>query len=442
MSENCIGLGKRLSYYDCNFACVSSLRKISVILLSIAVICGLFLVTLPLGHTTSVPEGYILSNQSDFSNNSRDYTQGNMLYVWTWSMDIDPNKIDQHYCQLSLDGYVHEFYLNPDETMAQPNSFTGSFNLSWLEKPGTWSVQIYLRTSPPKPTTFEKTDSITVSAQAPPTYELNILSSPISSITFSLNGVDVVTPFSDISEEERYTVVAPHNVTNNGNLYSFVEWDSKSTSLSRTFDLTENTTITAYYELVTTPVPVEDLNSTVTGKVTDSQGQPIVDAKVTVVQTGDYKYTLSTGEYRFENLPPNNYTLKVEATGYNTTETSIVTEADQTYIQNFLLTAEETEIPPPETPQDSDFIDLWQLGLAALAVLGTFAVFLLWRSRKGFLKEIKETDYRKTLELVRLESRLKELDNLLQKGILSKEEYELLKTETENEIEKIRRLES
>ncbi len=442
MSENCIGLGKRLSYYDCNFACVSSLREVSVILLSIAVICGLFLITLPLGHSTSVSEGYILSNQSDFSNNSRDYTQGDMLYVWAWSTDIDPNKIDQHYCQLSLDGYVHEFYLNPDETMAQPNSFTGSFNLSWLEKPGKWSVQIYLRTSPPKPTTFEKTDSITVSAQAPPAYELNISSSPISSVTFSLNGVDVVTPFSDISEEERYTVVAPRNVTNNGNLYSFVEWDSKSTSLSRTFDLTENTTVTAYFELVTTPVPVEDLNSTITGKVTDNQGQPIVDAKVTVVQTTDYMYTLSSGEYRFENLPPNNYTLKIEADGYNTTQTSVVTEANQTYIQNFSLTTEETENPPPETPQDSGSIELWQLVLVALAVVGAVAVFLLWRSRKGFLKEIKETDYRKTLEFVRLESRLKELDNLLQKGILGKDEYELLKTETENEIEKICRLES
>ena len=411
-------------------------------LLSIAVICGLFLVTLPLGHPTSVSEGYILSNQSDFSNNSRDYTQSDTLYVWAWSTDIDPNEIDQHYCQLSLDSYVHEFYLNPDETMTQPNSFTGSFNLSWLEKPGTWSVQIYLRTSPPKPATFEKTDSITISAQAPPTYELNILSSPISSITFSLNGVDVVTPFSDISEEERYTVVAPRNVTNSGNLYSFVEWDSKSTSLSRTFDLTENTTITAYYELVTTPVPVEDLNSTITGKVTDSQGQAIVGAKVTVLQTGDYMYTPSSGEYMFENLPPNNYTLQIEAAGYNTTQTSVVTEADQTYIQNFFLVAKETETPPPETPPDSGSLELWQLGLAALAVLGAFAVFLLWRSRKGFLKEIKDPDYRKTLEFVRLESRLKEMDNLLQKGILSKQEYELLKTETENEIEKIRRLES
>jgi hypothetical protein len=53
------------------------------------------------------------------------------------------------------------------------------------------------------------------------------------------------------------------------------------------------------------------------------------------------------------------------------------------------------------------------------------------------MKKIKKTEYKKDLENVRLQAALKELDNLLQKGLLSKEEHEKLRKQTEEELARI-----
>ena len=149
-------------------------------------------------------------------------------------------------------------------------------------------------------------------------------------------------------------------------------------------------------------------------------------------------YTLSepAGQYTFEDLTPSNYTIKVEASGYITIQTSVVAEPDETYTQNFSLTPKNI-MPPQSSP-----VELWSLGAVSLTVIGATALLLLWRSRKGFLREIKETDYRNTLEIVRLETSLKELDNLLQKGFMSKERYDTLRGEAEDELARIRRQKS
>jgi hypothetical protein len=187
-----------------------------------------------------------------------------------------------------------------------------------------------------------------------------------------------------------------------------------------------------------TPKTTETVNSTITGKITDKEGNPITGAKVTIVETGEYTYTLSepAGEYTFENLTPSSYTIRVEASGYITSQTSVVAESAVTYIQNFALTPETTE-PTQHFP-----IEMWQLGAGALTAIGATALFLLWRSRRGYLKEIKKTEYKNTLEVVRLEASLKELDNLLQNGFVSKERYETLRRETEDELARIRSLKS
>lgn len=510
------------------------LRKISaVLLLSISILHVLFCTASALGLSptqrqtlaqeplmTAITEGYRLSKHSDYGTDDRDYVQGDVFYVWAWSSNIDPYNVRDHYCQLRLDEYVHEFYINYDPNMTQPNSYTGFYNLSRLEKTGEWTVQIFLRTSPPKPISFEETDVIHVSPKAPPTHELSVFSSPISGVTFSLDGTDRITPFSNFLEEGRYTIVMPStvdvagtiyvfanwsdgstestrtvnllsdksitayfeqeiplpstyvlsvsssplsgvsftldgtsqttpfaisleegsymivmplNVTVAGKVYSFVEWDNGITSPLRSIELTEYTVITAYYV-----APTETSNSTISGKVTDNQGNPITEAKVTIVETGEYTYTLSepAGQYKFENLTPSNYTIRVEADGYLTAITSVVMEPDETYTQDFSLTPTTTE------STQGPHIELWQLGAASLAIIGAAALFLLWRSRRGYLKEIKKTEYKNTLEIARLETRLKELNNLLHKGLLSKEKYETLRREAEDELAKIRSLKS
>ncbi|MHC3128890.1 MAG: carboxypeptidase regulatory-like domain-containing protein [Candidatus Bathyarchaeota archaeon] len=384
-------------------------------------------------QTTAITEGYILSKHSDYGTDDRDYVQGDILYVWAWSSKVNPYNVRDHYCQIRLDEYVYEFYLNYDQNMTQPNSYTGSFNLSRLEKTGEWTVQIYLRTSPPKPISFDETDVIHVSPKAPPTHELSISSSPISGVTFTLNGANRTTPFSSSLEAGSYTVVMPLNVTIAGKVYSFVEWDNGITSPIRSIDLTKYTAITAYYA-----TPIETTNSTITGKITDNQGNAITEAKVTIVETEEVTYTLSepAGQYTFEDLTPSNYTIKVEASGYITAQTSVVAEPAKTYTQNFLITPK-TTVPPQRIP-----IELWQLGAVSLTVIGATALLLLWRSRKSFLKEIKKTEYKNTIEIVRLEASLKKLDNLLQKGFLSKERYETLRREAEDELARIQSLKS
>jgi hypothetical protein len=379
-------------------------------------------------QATAIIEGYVFSKHSDYGTDDRDYVQGDILYVWAWSSKIDPYNVRDHYCQIRLDEYVQEFYLNYDQNMSQPNSFTGSFNLSRLETTGEWTVQIVLRTAPPKPTTFDPSDVIHVSPKAPPTHELSVSSSPISDVTFTLDGTNRTTPFSTSLEAGSYTVVMPLNVTIDGTAYSFVEWDNGITSPIRSIDLTNYTSITAYYV-----APIE--TSTITGKITDNQGNPITDAKVTIMETEEYTYTLSepAGQYKFEDLPPSIYTIKVEASGYTVAQTSVVAEPAKTYTQNFSLTPK-TNMQPQRIP-----VEHWLLGAGSLTAIGATALFLLWRSRRSFMREIKETDYRNTLETVRLESSLKELDNLFQKGFVSKERYETLRGEAEDELARIRR---
>jgi protocatechuate 3,4-dioxygenase beta subunit len=511
------------------------LRKVSaILLLSISIIYMLFctasafeldttqsqtLAEEPL--MTAITEGYVLSKHSDYGTDDQDYVHGDILYVWAWSSRVDPYNVKDHYCQLRLDEYLHEFYINYDPNMTQPNSYTGSYNLSRLEQTGEWTVQIFLRTSPPKPISFEETDVIQVSPKTPPTHELSVSSSPISGVTFTLNGTDRTTPFSSSLEEGSYTVAMPLNVTVAGKVYNFVEWDNGIASPIRSIDLTKSMAITASYA-----APIVPSTSTITGKITDNQGNPITEAKVTIVEKQEYTYTLSepAGQYKFENLTPSNYTIKVEASGYNTAQTSVVVEPDETYTQNFSLTPKTTEtvnstitgkitdkegnpitgakvtivetgeytytlsepageytfenLTPssytirveasgyitsqtsvvaesavtyiqnfaltPETTEPTQHfpIEMWQLGAGALTAIGATALFLLWRSRRGYLKEIKKTEYKNTLEVVRLEASLKELDNLLQNGFVSKERYETLRRETEDELARIRSLKS
>jgi len=62
---------------------------------------------------TAITEGYVLSKHSDYGTDDRDYVQSDILYVWVWSSRVDPYNVRDHYCQIRLDEYVHEFYLEP-----------------------------------------------------------------------------------------------------------------------------------------------------------------------------------------------------------------------------------------------------------------------------------------------------------------------------------------
>ena len=297
-----------------------------------------------------ITEGYVLSKHSDYRTDDRDYVRGDMLYVWAWSSRVNPYDVEKHYCQLKLDEYVHEFFLNYDQNMTLQYSYTGSFNLSRLEKTGDWDVQTFLKTKPPKPITFNPpNDMIHVSAEAPLTHKLSIPSSPISEVPFTLNGMNRTTPFSSVLDEGSYTIVMPLTVTVDAKVYNFVDWDDGTTSPIRSMDLTKDTAITAYYT-PSTPIP---------------------------------------------------------------------------------------SVPPPLIPTE-----LWQMAIGSLTVFGATAYVLLWRRQRHVRREIKEMEYRTTIEGVRLEAMLQELDNLLQKGLISRERYETMREEIEDELTRIRSLKS
>jgi hypothetical protein len=71
-----------------------------------------------------------------------------------------------------------------------------------------------------------------------------------------------------------------------------------------------------------------------------------------------------------------------------------------------------------------------------LALVGGTGLFLLWRSRKRFMKKIKRTEYKKSLEKVRLTAAIEELDRLHKKKLLSYKDYKQMRKQLQEEIGK------
>jgi len=98
---------------------------------------------------------------------------------------------------------------------------------------------------------------------------------------------------------------------------------------------------------------------------------------------------------------------------------------------------------PPPAPSD-----VWQvampyvMSMGLLGLLGVTTYIIVKRRRRRIREEIKETEYRITLEDARLEATLQELDILLKKGVISRERYEAMRREIEDELTKIRGLKS
>jgi len=114
--------------------------------------------------------------------------------------------------------------------------------------------------------------------------------------------------------------------------------------------------------------------------------------------------------------------------------TSVTMDTDHT------LRAVFTTSPPPAPP------DVWQVAMpyvvpmGLLTLFGVTAYIIVRGRRRRIREEIKETEYRITLEDARLEAALQELDNLLEKGVISRERYEDMRREIEDELTKIRGL--
>ncbi|NWG10849.1 hypothetical protein HXY33_03735 [Candidatus Bathyarchaeota archaeon] len=95
------------------------------------------------------------------------------------------------------------------------------------------------------------TDGVVEIRLPPPhTHELDILSNPISDVTFIINGVDARTPYSAILTEGVYTIVFPYEWVDSttGKHYVFSQWEDFFTDPTRTFSLVSDMNLIAYYE--------------------------------------------------------------------------------------------------------------------------------------------------------------------------------------------------
>jgi len=83
-----------------------------------------------------------------------------------------------------------------------------------------------------------------------PTHTLNVLSTPITHITFTVNGTAKETPYSAIYEEGVYIIAFPHDWIDveTGIHYSFIHWNDGSTNPTKIITLTSDMTLIAHYE--------------------------------------------------------------------------------------------------------------------------------------------------------------------------------------------------
>jgi hypothetical protein len=94
---------------------------------------------------------------------------------------------------------------------------------------------------------------VQVKAKPPPppsTYLLNITSSPISDVNFTINSIPTRTPYSATHREGFYTIAFPPEWTdpNTGRRYIFSRWNDFSTNPTRTINLVSDMRLTAHYE--------------------------------------------------------------------------------------------------------------------------------------------------------------------------------------------------
>lgn len=94
-----------------------------------------------------------------------------------------------------------------------------------------------------------------------PTHTLSVASSPVDSVSFTINGKGRTTPYSETLEEDNYTIIMPASFADvgSGKTYSFDRWENGLTSTSRTVLLDKDMNLTAYYKEAIAGVFVPDV---------------------------------------------------------------------------------------------------------------------------------------------------------------------------------------
>jgi len=95
--------------------------------------------------------------------------------------------------------------------------------------------------------------------------KLEINSSPITGVPFTIDGLSGTTPFTSSIETGTYTITMPETVAVNGARYAFAGWADGSTERIRTINITSDTSLTALYEVVSVTHTLSVQSSPITG---------------------------------------------------------------------------------------------------------------------------------------------------------------------------------
>ena len=137
-----------------------------------------------------------------------------------------------------------------------------------------------------------------------------------------------------------------------------------------------------------------------TGRVVDSSGNPVANATVTVTSVDNGQARSATtgtdGSYRFDDLPPGNYRMKLEAAGFQTleipsatvdgTKPSVVDEKLQASAPTTIKPALEQQDNLPNAPSSSSAPSLSDLGLTPEQTQGNAREQALLDKRTHMLK--------------------------------------------------------
>lgn len=97
-------------------------------------------------------------------------------------------------------------------------------------------------------------ETYTVGSSVPARYDLQVESTPVSDIQFTIDGQSQKTPYSSAINQGNHTIAAPTEYTSAGKDYRFARWDDGTTNTTIVVTVSKDTNLTIYYE-ATTPSP-------------------------------------------------------------------------------------------------------------------------------------------------------------------------------------------
>jgi ABC-type Fe3+ transport system substrate-binding protein len=170
-----------------------------------------------------------------------------------------------------------------------------------------------------------------------PTYSMSVGSSPVSGITFTLDGQDFVTPYSEELEEDSYTVAVADETTVGGKDYVFIGWEDGVSSLERSVDLSSDLSFRANYAEIEDeePEPEPEGPAIISGVVKDAETDDPLEG-VNIAVNGESATTASDGTYSL-NVTLGLYDVSASIDGYEAEESSVDATEEKTYTLDFSL---------------------------------------------------------------------------------------------------------